>query len=438
MSAPRNPPGPPPESEAAASAARPRVRGALALVGLLLIASNLRAGITSVGPVVGLIRADQHLSAVAASVIVSTPLVAFALVSPIAPAVAARLGLERALGLALAILACGIVLRSTPPQLLLWVGTALLGVAIALLNVLLSALVKRDYPDRIAPITGLYASVQSAMAALASGLAVPLAGEHPSGWRLALGVWAGLALIALAVFAPRLRARPHPPTVLAHAAAGPAEARADAGAPVPASASAAGSHRARTRARAMWTSPLAWQVTLFMGLQSLAFYVLIAWLSSMEQSAGITAAQAGFHLLLFNLCALVGNLLCSSLTHRTSDQRLIAAGCSLVLIGAYVGLILAPQAGVVWACASGFAGGATIVLALSLFGLRTRDHAAAAALSGMAQAVGYAIAAVGPILIGALHDAAGGSWTPGLLVLIGAGALQLLFGVLASRPRMVQ
>jgi len=177
----------------------------VALIGLLLIGANLRAAITSVGPVLGIIQQDQSLSAVAASVLISVPLVAFAIVSPLVPAISAQLGLERSLAAALAALAIGIVLRSAPPQPLLWVGTLLLGVGIALLNVLLPALVKRDFPQAIGQVTGTYSAVQSACAALAAGLAVPVAGESPQGWRLALGIWAGLALIALAVVIPRLR-----------------------------------------------------------------------------------------------------------------------------------------------------------------------------------------------------------------------------------------
>ncbi|MGV9301196.1 CynX/NimT family MFS transporter [Amycolatopsis sp. NPDC003676] len=374
---------------------------------MLLIATNLRAAITSLGPILSLVQADQGLSSVAASVLVSVPLIAFAVCSPIAPKVAAKLGLERALGAAVLLLAVGILLRSTPPQLLLWIGTVVLGVAIAILNVLLPALVKRDFPTRIGPITGTYTAVQSGVAAIAAGVAVPLAGQQSGGWRLSLGIWAGLALVALGVFLPQLR----------RSVAAPALARA-------------------TGAARPWTSALAWQVTLFMGLQSLAFYVLVTWLSSIEQAAGISSVTAGFHQLLFNLSGLAGSLVCSALIHRLPDQRVVAVVASLLLTTALTGLLVAPGVAVVWAVLAGFAGGITLALALSLFGLRTKDYADAGALSGMAQSAGYTLAALGPIVIGAIHDVAS-SWTPALGVLIGLALVQTVFGGLASRPRTI-
>ncbi|WP_326950800.1 MULTISPECIES: MFS transporter [unclassified Amycolatopsis] len=384
------------------------LRPGLILAGVLLIATNLRAAITSLGPVLGIVQDDQGLSSVAASVLVSVPLIAFATFSPIAPKVAAKVGLEHALGAALLLLAVGIVLRSTPPQPLLWAGTALLGVAIATVNVLLPALVKRDFPARIGPVTGVYTAAQSGVAAIAAGIAVPLAGQQSGGWRLSLGVWAGLAVLALGVFAPRLRRF----TRIVTPSAGPG---------------ASGT-------RSPWRSALAWQVTLFMGLQSLAFYVLLTWLPSIERVVGISSAAAGFHQLLFNLSGLLGSLLCSALVHRLPDQRPIAIGGSLLLMGALTGLLLAPGIAVIWAVIAGFSIGITLTLALSLFGLRTRHYAEAGALSGMAQAAGYTLAALGPIAIGAVHDATA-SWTPALAILVALVVVQTVFGALASRPK---
>ncbi|MBB1160269.1 CynX/NimT family MFS transporter [Amycolatopsis dendrobii] len=380
------------------------MRPALVLAGVLLIAMNLRAAITSLNPVLGLVQADQGLSSIAASVLVSVPLIAFAGCSPIAPKVAAKLGLERMLGAAVLLLAVGILLRSTPPQLLLWTGTALLGVAIAILNVLLPALVKRDFPARIGPVTGTYTAVQSGVAAIAAGVAVPLAGQEAGGWRLSLGVWAGLALVALGVFLPQSRRSGAAPLVRTAGVVRP------------------------------WTSWLAWQVTVFMGLQSLAFYVLVTWLSSIEHAAGISSMAAGFHQLLFNLSGLAGSLVCSMVIHRLPDQRPVAIAGSLLLTVALTGLLVAPGVAVLWAVFAGLAGGSTLALALSLFGLRTRNYADAGALSGMAQSAGYTLAALGPVVIGAVHDAAS-SWTPALGVLIGLALVQTVFGGLASRPR---
>ncbi|GMA26562.1 cyanate transporter [Luteimicrobium album] len=395
-------------------------RALLALVGVLLVAANLRASITSVGPVLDDVRSDLHLSSAAGSALISLPLVAFALVSPVTPALARRLGLERALACALGVLAVGVVLRSVPGPGLLWVGTVLLGVAIAVLNVALPAVVKRDHPTRIGTLTGAYSAVQSTFAALAAGLAVPVADAATSGWRLALGIWAGLALVALAFVLPQR----HRPTVVSSAQDAVALDDAPAVSPAPPDPGR----------RSPWGTALGWQVTLFMGLQSVTFYVLITWLPSVEHDHGVSASAAGVHLLLLNGFGIAGSLACSALLHRLRDQRILGLGGPLLFASAVAGLLAAPGAAALWACLAGVAGGMCIVLALSLFGLRTTDHHQAASLSGMAQSVGYVLAAAGPIVFGALHDATG-SWHAPLVTLLGVSAGQAVFGTLAGRAR---
>ncbi|GAB3574641.1 MFS transporter [Leifsonia lichenia] len=403
------------------AAIRP-LRPALVIAGLLLVAGNLRAGITTVGPVLAELQHDLGLSSLTASILISLPLLAFAFVSPVAPAFARRLGLERALGVALAGLAVGLVVRSLPGLPLLWIGTALLGVAIAILNVVLPALVKRDFPTRIGQVTGAYSAVQASFAAIAAGAAVPVAALTAWGWRLPLGMWAGLALIALAVMVPQLRRRTVvPPT------------EDDVALPEPhhqtPSARPAGG-------RSPWGTAIGWQVTAFMGLQSVGFYVFITWLPSMEGAAGVDAAAAGVHQLLLNAFGIGGSLLASTLIPRFRDQRLLAVAGPALFALAALGVLLAPQLGGIWASMAGLAGGSSIVLALSFFGLRTRHHDQAAALSGMAQSVGYVLAAAGPIAAGALHDATG-SWTPALAILVGLLAVLGVFGYLAGRARVI-
>jgi cyanate permease len=265
------------------------------LLGLLLVAGNLRTAITAVGPVLPAIEEAYGLASTTASVLVSLPLLAFASVSPFAPRFARALGLERSIALALAMLVVGLAVRSVPPVALLWLGTALIGIAIAVLNVVLPALVKRDFPTKIGQVTGAYSAVQSSFAAIAAGVAVPVAGMSDLGWRLPLGMWAGLALITLGVLAPQLRRRtvPNPGTVSA---------------PV-------------VRGRSPWGSAIAWQVTGFMGLQSVVFYVFVTWLPAIEHSAGISEEAAGLHSFLLNAVAIGGSLLSSALIPRRDPSR---------------------------------------------------------------------------------------------------------------------
>jgi len=385
------------------------------LLGILLIAANLRPSITAVGPVLDDIRSSLQLSSAGASVLISIPLVAFALFSPVAPWISRRLGLEGSLGAALGVLAVAIVTRSLPWTPALWIGTALLGVAIAVMNVVLPSLVKRDYPDRVGQLTGIYAAVLSAVAAIAAGVAVPIAGLTHEGWRWSLGIWAGLALVGFAVLAPRLRRRPEP---------GPDTATDVSEAPA-------------VGYRSPWTSALGWQVTVFMGVQSAVYFILITWLPSIEQSTGISATTAGFHQLLLNTGGIAGSLLTAAAIHRRPhDQRPIAVAIS-VLIGLGLTAELAmPSLSTIWVCVIGLGTGGTISLALSLFALRAGSPRQAAELSGMAQAIGYLMAAGGPIAIGVLHDTTG-SWNAALVTILVLVAAQLVVSVLASRNRQV-
>ena len=380
-----------------------------ALLGVVLIAVNLRVGFVTVGPLLEEISKDLGITAGQAGLLAGLPLAMFALFSPVAPAVAARTGLDRALWLSLLLLTVGILGRSAPLPGAVWVGTAVVGIGIAFLNVLLPSLVKREFPLRVSQLTGVYTSIQGAVAAVGTALVVPIAHAAPAGWRLALGVWAVLAVVALVVLFPWLQRRPPAP----------------------------GAHdEAAVRYRSPWRSALAWQVTLFMGLQSMAFYVLMAWLPSIERSHGVSATVAGTHVALFMLVGMVSSLSTGALMQRTRDQRPVAVTGSLLALATFAGLAAAPELALLWVVLGAMGCGSLIVVALSLFSLRSGDHHQAAALSGMAQSVGYGLAAVAPVVVGALYDA-GGRWEPPLFLMAGLMGVLCVFAMLAGRDRVI-
>lgn len=408
------------------------LRAGFVLAGVLLLAMNLRAGITSVGPVLGDIRADLGISGSAASFLISLPVIGFAIFSPLAPPLARKIGLEWALGGALLVLSGAIVLRSVPIWGTIWAGTALLGAAVATLNVLIPALVKREYPHKVGLMTGVYSAAQSTLAALAAGLAVPIASASQLGWRLSLGVWAGLGLIGFAVFLPTLRRR-------VRASGGAADGGAGAAAPRTASAEGApvtGEAGSSQRAAAMWRSPLAWQVTLFLGLQSTIYYSVITWWPTIERDAGYSGPTTGWHQFVFQVCCIVGSLAGAAFLHRMRSQSFLAAVAATLSLVSLSGMFFLPQLALLWLILLGAACGLAITTALSLFGLRTRDHHRAASLSGMAQSTGYLLAAAGPVAVGAMHDATG-SLQPGLALIIMSAAGMLVAGILAGRDRYV-
>ncbi|GAB3448095.1 MFS transporter [Actinophytocola sediminis] len=378
----------------------------LLVVGFLLIAGNLRAALTSVGPVLETIRADLGLSAGAAGFIGTLPLLTFAAMSPQVPRLARRFGVDQLLWVAMLLLAGGIVLRSVPVAGLLWVGTVLLGVAIAIGNVLLPSMIKRDFPDRIGTVTGVYTAVIGVIGSTAAGIAVPLAGVLPGGWRTSLGIWAGFALVALAVWTPQLRrhTRPEPETV---------------------------------KPRAPWRSALAWEVSAFMALSACGFYTMLAWFPAIVQSTGESAEYAGWLLFVYQIVGVLMSILVPPLLTRLPDQRLVAAGGSILALAGYLGLLVVPGLALVWALVIGVGAGTLFFLALAFFSLRAADPRSSASLSGMGQALGYLFAAIGPVAIGALHDATGG-WRVPLAVLAGVAAVHTVVGLRAGRNAHVQ
>jgi MFS transporter, CP family, cyanate transporter len=381
---------------------RSTARRVLLIAGIVLIAANLRGPLTMVGPLLEMIRGETHLSAGEAGLLPALPLLTFAVVSPLVSRVARRMGIERTLWGALLLLVVGIVLRSLPAMPMLWVGTALLGTAIAFGNVLLPSLIKRDFPHRVGMMTGAYSTVMNGVGAIASGVAVPMAVALPGGWRTAFGCLAGLALIAAAIWLPQLSERSRPT----------ADGRGMTGPP--------------------WRSVLAWQVTAFMGLQSSVFYITISWLPAILREHGASEESAGWLLFLAQLLGVVASLPVPVLAGRLADQRLpVAVGALLGLFG-YLGLLVAPGLMVLWAMVIGLSTGTSFVLALSFLSLRAADSHQAASLSGMAQSCGYLLATAGPIVFGALHDASRG-WSVPLIVLIGVITVQAAAGVGAGR-----
>ena len=390
---------------------------ALLLAGILLVAANLRPAITAVGPLLDPIGAETGLAAAQLGLLTAVPLLAFAAVSPLAHGLGERFGTERTVLAALFLLLAGTLLRPLPGATAsLWIGTFIIGAAIALGNVLLPAIIKREFPGRVTELTGVFSAVMGGLAALGAGLAVPLSriplGGEPAGWRFALGAYAVLVLPALLVWWPCVRAG------RAGSAAAGTAAAADGGAPA---------------RGAVWRSVVAWQVTAYMGLQSLTFYVLVSWLPTVEQSYGRPAVAAGWDLMFFQLAGVVASLL-APLTLRGRLQRIGPVVPAVGAAGAVLGLMLAPEAMLLWVVLAGFFGGASLVVALSLFGMRTRTHRQASAVSGMAQSGGYLLAAAGPPLFGLLHDRTSG-WIWPLALVLAATVLQALVGVLVGRDR---
>ena len=410
------------------------------LIAIILAAANLRGGITGVGPLLPTVEHATGLSETWGGLLTTLPLLTFAATSPLAGRAARRHGAPRILALALPILAAGLVIRSLPGIPFLFGGTIVIAAAIAAGNVLLPPIVRGTVPKaRVGQVTSLYVTAMGLVAAISSGVSVPLADVLPGGWRSALGCWALLAILAIPAWLPHVgRDRGRHQAEDRDRERRQAEDRPGAAAIRPATATVATGTTTATatvapqQTRSLWRSPLAWQVSLFMGLQSLGFYATISWFPSIVRDHGTSAATAGWELFLFQTLGLLASMTLPLLTRRELDQRLLAASASALTAAGFALLAVTPDLAVVTCVLTGFGGGATLVLALTFQGQRAAQGPQAAALAAMAQSVGYLVAAIGPLLLGALHGVTGG-WVVPLILLAALAAVQAGIGIGAGR-----
>lgn len=375
----------------------------IALVaGILFIAVNLRLPFTSIAPVLPLIQSDFGLSSSAVGLLTSLPLLAFAAFSPLSAPVARKFGLERTLFGALTIISLGILLRSTGSVWTLYLGTILIGTGIALGNVLLPGLVKRDLSANVASMTGAYSITMGAAGAIGSAIMIPL--TQVWGWNIALTLLIAAPIFALIVWLPQLIK--HEPVSL--------------------------SNPKKSATVAVWKSSLAWQVTLFMGFNAMPFYVAVGWLPTILIDQGISATEAGSVHGTLQLATAIPGLILAATLRRLKDQKLAAVTTSLLVALSFIGLIYAPEFAILWAALLGFGSGACMMLGLTFVVLRTQNAGDAAALSGMAQCVGYLMAAAGPLLLGQVHDWTGG-WTAPLLITAAIAVAGACTGMMAGR-----
>ena len=391
----------------AGSSLPPRQRLGRELPIILLVAFNLRAALVALSPVLDEVRHDTGLSSSGAGLLLTLPVLCFAGFSPAATRLARRWGLDRVLLYAMVLLVAGILARLVHPVIALFAGTVVLGAAIAAANVLLPALVKRDHAARIGLMTGSYVTALSVGATAAAGLTVPLQHALGLGWRGAVTVWALPAVVAVLVLWSRHAKTP--------------DAVADAAPPV----------------RGLYRDSLAWQVTGFMGLQSLIYYASVAWLPTLFVAEGLSPARAGFLLGIMNLVGVPVSLAVTLRAGARRTQTDLVVGSTALTAAGLIAVVVAPlSAPVLWMVVLGIGQGATISLALTLIGLRSPDARHTAQLSSMAQSIGYLIAAVGPVSLGIVHTLTG-NWRTAFLITLAALALQCACGLGAARHRQV-
>ena len=395
---------------------RKRLYQVLLIAGIIVISFNLRPAITSVGPLIGVIRDDINLTNWSAGLLTSLPLIAFAIMSPFAARLGNRYSYEGAMVIGLILLLFGISIRSMSVVVLLFTGTIFAGLGIAILNVLLPGLIKDKFPYKVGIMTSIYSTTMGIVAATASGISIPFAVNLNLGWQLALLVWTIPAILGIIIWLFLRKKNPKPKQYTD-------------------SPKVKYVHASNKR---IWHSPLAWQIAAFMGLQSFIFYVTISWLPEILHASGMSMVTAGWMLSFTQFVGLPASFIVPVLAEKVKSTRGIVFTLTLSCIVGYGGLLVSNHLAVIIISVIfiGLSLSGVFSLALTFLGMRARTAEDAAELSGMAQSLGYILAASGPILIGFLFDLSG-SWTYPIIAIMAITVLELIFGLLVSKERYV-
>ena len=386
-----------------------------ALLGIVLVAFALRQPVAAISPILGDIRVDIPISNIGVGLLGTLAPILFAASGFIAPRVARGIGLDGGIVLALVLMTAGHLGRALAPGFtVLLAGSIVAFAGTGIGNVLLPSVVRRYFPDRVALLTAVYVCIVGVSTAVPAALAAPV--SEQSGWRFSLGIWSVTSVVALVpwllITARERRQR------LSYAVT--------VESPPPALV---------TR---LWRSRVALSVAVLFSTSAICTYANFAWLPEiLGDIAGSTPTEAGVLLAATGLISVPGALVAPLLVARLRNVGwLIAAGSASFVVG-YLGLLLAPKSlTLLWVLFIG-SGSILFPVCLVLINSRTRTHAGTVALSGFAQGVAYALGALGPLLVGLLHDVTGG-WTLPLLFLLAVALLATIPAITLARPAFVE
>ena len=384
------------------------------ILAIVFIASTLRAPLTSVGPVVDEIKHVMEINNSVAGILTTIPLIIFAIVSPLVSRVTSRLTMSRTILYSTILLIIGLYLRVAGDFSLFITGTLVLGIAIAFGNVVLPSYVKWYFPMQIGIATGIYSGTMNFTAGLGGGLSFPLS-QTPLGFRLSLSFWIILGIIAIILWIPKARkgAKLEKQTI--------DETQVK--------------HHKKVN---IVKSKLAWMVALTMGFQSMVFYTVVAWVPSILVDRGVDPSTAGYLLMLNQFSQVPMTFSFPIIASKLKDQRILVVIITILFLTGF-GLFFTQSLVllVIGMVIAGLAMGACFSLCMIFFSIRARTSDGSISLSGFGQSVGYLIAAIGPFLIGYLHDYTG-NWISGIIALLLMSLLFFIFGYPAAKNRVVE
>ncbi|MFH4908143.1 CynX/NimT family MFS transporter [Staphylococcus cohnii] len=384
------------------------------ILAIVFIASTLRAPLTSVGPVVDEIKHVMEINNSVAGILTTIPLIIFAIVSPLVSRVTSRITMSRTILYSTILLIIGLYLRVAGDFSLFIIGTLVLGIAIAFGNVVLPSYVKWYFPMQIGIATGIYSGTMNFTAGLGGGLSFPLS-QTPLGFRLSLSFWIILGIIAIILWIPKARkgAKLEKQTI--------DETQVK--------------HHKKVN---IVKSKLAWMVALTMGFQSMVFYTVVAWVPSILVDRGVDPSTAGYLLMLNQFSQVPMTFSFPIIASKLKDQRILVVIITILFLTGF-GLFFTQSLVllVIGIVIAGLAMGACFSLCMTFFSIRARTSDGSISLSGFGQSVGYLIAAIGPFLIGYLHDYTG-NWISGIIALLLMSLLFFIFGYPAAKNRVVE
>ena len=386
-----------------------RASATLVIAAILLLGLNLRGPIVAVSPVLDVIRDDLGVGEATVGLLTSLPVLCFGLATPAASALLARAGLGRGVTISLVLLLAGIAVRSVDGLTGALAGTVLIGIAITVGNVAVPVVIARDLPHRSGTVLGAYTASLNVGSMLTLSLTVPLA--DLVGWRVAVAAWGVLVVAAVVVWHLALRrpADAEPVRENPHADDTPA-----------------------APARAWWRNPVAWGLTIAFAGQAFSYYGITAWLPLLlRDELGMPAAAAGTSASVFQIAALAGAFGVPVLLRVMTSPRSVVLMVVATWTTLPVGLLLAPQLWPLWCVTGGAAQGGGLVVIFALVVRKARGLTENRRMSALVQGGGYAVAASGPTVLGAVHAATGG-WTAPLLVVLGAIALLGVAGTISA------
>jgi CP family cyanate transporter-like MFS transporter len=386
---------------------RPLPNQAILILGIILISINLRTSIASVGPLIPFIREDLGISNGLAGFLTTLSLLTFAVFSLFAPSIGKKLGHGKAIFLGILLLTIGVVVRVLGGIELLYFGTALTGIGIVIANVLMIPFFKARLPEKIGLMTAILSTGMSLFAAVASGISVPLAIDLGLGWRGSLASWGILMVLALVVWIPQMSTRKR------------------------------GFQGDLLKAKNVWKSKLAWQITLFMGAQSVMYFTMVTWLPDMLIARGMSPVKAGIALSYMQLISLIGTFFIPNYLIRLNEQSHVILIVGIGYLLGYSALFIQNEL-IAFAALTiiGIGSGASLSIAYTLISLRTSEDLTTAKLSGMVQSAGYILAALGPLIFGISLDLFD-NWNILIWFLLIMTVQFLLFGLPAGRSRKI-